>query len=157
MLYRLDTTVSQVVSQSDWWCRLHYRCCQQGQRKLYYLWRAKASKESTRMMWMCVPSNQEWCVENASCSLLQKHTWTHMDKHTHTLWQILKCIAFAWLTLTSPYTMLNVQDFFPFLLKWIKGWIFSPRIIHLKLMPLCLILKDYLHQPAPTHQCPECS
>lgn len=90
-----------------------------------------------------------------SASLLQRHTRTRVDTRADVLRQMLKCIVSAWLALTSLYAAPNVQHSSPVLAKWIEGWVFSARIIHLRLMPLRLRRKDHPHPPAPARRCPE--
>lgn len=57
---------------------------------------------------MCAPSNQEWCVENASYSLLERYTWTHV--HTHSMANV-KMYSVCMTDPNITVCVLNVQRF----------------------------------------------
>lgn len=125
MLYQLDKTVTQVgsqlVSQSDWWCRLHYRSCQQGQRKLFYLWRAETSKETARIvrMCVCVHGSRKMCGKHLARSLAHMGTHGHVCIHKHTMANV-KMYS---LCMTNPNASAECTTLPPFLPKWKQGWI----------------------------------
>lgn len=89
MLYQLDKTVSQVgrqlVSQSDWRCRLHYGSCQQSQKEA--------------VLFMEGPKHPRKCARRAKIKkdVEKIFSLAHADTYAYTnaLWQMLKCIVSA--------------------------------------------------------------